>query len=433
MAKSGGMLNAICAKLLKTTNDVTCDKSTADTCDKDDEEAVDADVENNNAPGYKNTTVIKDQHGGRMMIPSPAQDSQQSIDSLMSIETESSIRAKPLSPQESTSPIRNGHSRRASGRRNRRKNMAPRNIAQLHEADDFIEEEIEEFEINNRGIDLVNMPVDEQRGKDVMVEAVRMEGSDDGCLMTALDLSSSVSTSNRDSESLATSASSVQIETLAAEEYTMDVTGALDLSLSKNSKSSDSNNVSFPSSTMSQMMTLETDDSSRDSESADIYVQTADPTKSSALPSGTPAREKAPNSSDANDMKDYAQNTMNELLSLYGLGKQEAESITESVSLENFSSGNILARQLPGTQLNQNQQIQVQAAALAAVAGRVQKKGVTRTKPSAEADAGTSNSSSPVPQSAGEAAYTKFVENISKLSKLPQGKTIPSLTLFLLI
>ena len=424
MAKSGGMLNAICAKLLKTTNNIPCDKIAADKCDKD-EEAVDADVENNNTPGYKEPTVIKTQHRGRMMIPSPTQDSLQSIDSLMSIETESSIRAKPLSPQESTSPVRNGHSHKPS-RRNRRKNMAPRSIAQLHEADDFIEEEIEEFEINNRGIDLVNVPEDGQRSKQAMVEGVRIEGSDGDNEMVALDLSNNVSTSNRDSESLTTSASSVQIETLAAEEYTMDVTGALDLSLSKSSKSSDnsysdSKNLSFTSSSMSQIMAVESDDSSLDSESADIYAQTAVAVRSPHLPSGFSTREKTSNSSDAKDMKNYAQNTMNELLSLYGLGKQEAESITESVSLENFSSGNILARQIPGAQLNQQIQA-VTSAALAAAAGKVQKKSEARTKPPSEKDASRSSSSSPTSQSSGEAAYTKFVENISKLSKLPQGK-----------
>ena len=417
MAKSGGMLNAICAKLLKTTNDSNDDNSTADTCDKDEEEeAVDADVENNNAPGYKDT-VIMTQQTGRMMIPSPTQDSQRSIDSLISIETESSTRAKPLSPQEERSSLAHDEHSFKTSRRNRRKNLAPRSIAQLHEADDYIEEEIEEFEINNRDATLFHTQSEEAKNQTTMVNTVIIDGNDANETMV-LDLSNSVSSSARGSESLTTSSTSVQIETLAAEEYIVDVTGALDLSLSKNSKSSDSNSASMNSDS-SQLMAVVTDDSSRDSTPPPTYPQiTANLLGMSSEPQ---SKEKVSSCSDAKDMKSYAQNTMNELLSLYGLGKQEAESITESVSLENFSSGNILARQMPGPQLNQQIQA-VTSAALAAVADRVQKKSDGKTKASAETNS-ADFSSNAAPSVTDEAAYSKFVENISKLSKLPQGKT----------
>ena len=415
MAKSGGMLNAICAKLLKTTNDATDDNTTADTCDKDEEEAVDADVENNNTPGYKDT-VIMTQRNGRMMIPSPTQDSQQSIDSLISIETESSTRAKPLSPQEKRSSLAHNEHSSKSNRRNRRKNIAPRSIAQLHEADDYIEEEIEEFEINNRDATLFHTQSEEPKNQASMVNTVIIDGNDENETMV-LDLSNSVSSSVRGSESLTTSSSSVQIETLAAEEYIVDVTGALDLSLSKNSKSSDITSVSVKSES-SQLVTVVTDDSSRDSTPPPVYPQiTANLLGMSSEPQ---SRDKVSSCSDAKDMKSYAQNTMNELLSLYGLGKQEAESITESVSLENFSSGNILARQMPGSQLNQQIQA-VTSAALAAVANGEQKKSGGKIKASAETKI-TDTSSDAAPPVTDEAAYSKFVENISKLSKLPQGK-----------
>lgn len=59
-------------------------------------------------------------------------------------------------------------------------------------------------------------------------------------------------------------------------------------------------------------------------------------------PQRTTSRQEMP---DAAALKDYAQSTMNELLSLYGLSGEEAESIAGSVPLQNFSSGKILERQ----------------------------------------------------------------------------------------
>ena len=144
---------------------------------------------------------------------------------------------------------------------------------------------------------------------------------------------------------------------------------------------------------------------------------------------------------------------MNELLSLYGLGKQEAESITESVSLENFSSGSILARQ-PGqklaastalaavaaeqqrssnssTQQQQKKQEAATAAALkaavegksAALAGLAKTLGAGATTHGEDSDSTPSSTASSPGTQPSEGIYAKFVNNISKLSKLPPGKT----------
>jgi hypothetical protein len=48
-------------------------------------------------------------------------------------------------------------------------------------------------------------------------------------------------------------------------------------------------------------------------------------------------------SNDEAEMKDYAENTMNELLSMYGLGG-EGETISSRIPLKNFDSGSILGR-----------------------------------------------------------------------------------------
>jgi len=48
---------------------------------------------------------------------------------------------------------------------------------------------------------------------------------------------------------------------------------------------------------------------------------------------------------EANAMKKYAENTMRELLSIYGLNSNEMpESITKSVDLANFSAGKCFSK-----------------------------------------------------------------------------------------
>ncbi len=315
MAKSGGMLNAICAKLLKTTNPSdTSDEGPSG--DQDDaEETTDADVENNNAPNIKKPARSSSGVPGALVPPD----------------------------------FRHGASS-VAGRKSRRKNQAPRNIAQLHEEDEGNEEVIEKYEVELDRAQVIHMPT---------TRPLLREFAED---VEALDLSSAAC--KRESLSLSNSSSSVRIETSAAEEYTMDVTGALDLSLSKGSnKSSDSQNSisSFLGRAWDPVATLESE-SSRDSvetffRSAGAAQRHAAYVHAAEKAFDLPAFSSGTGSSDATDMKNYAR----ELLSLYGVGKQEAESITESVSLENFASGNILARQMPMAHVS---------LALAAVSGR---------------------------------------------------------------
>lgn len=52
--------------------------------------------------------------------------------------------------------------------------------------------------------------------------------------------------------------------------------------------------------------------------------------------------EAVTSSADASAMKDYAEDTMKELLGLYGLNNEMVESITQNVPLQNFSSGKSL-------------------------------------------------------------------------------------------
>ncbi len=496
MAKSGGTLNNICAKLLKTTNtaelppdghDVTNTGTNGSHCDTQNE-ALYADMENNNAsikdsviselegaralpgisgeadplPGHPPSGIPDD---GNLMDSNPPSESRSSI-----INCETPTLSKP-SPSSDITPVLSHNTMQitqkstpgsgGSSRRNRRKNATPRNIAQFKP--DYSKDEIpEEYEIKNNVEKTMN-DKEEWEEEDPLVKRMRI--AEEGDNETALDLSA-VSHSNQDSDSLATSTGSVHIETLAAEEYTMDMTGALDLSVAKTNKGlpSDKLNVSNNSSSYSNQsedqpdpmdnaeFNEDEDNSSQDSFAADFFQQRINHFLPTTARPEVP--EKSPPRSDATTMKDYAQNTMNELLSLYGLGKQEAESITESVSLENFSSGSILARQ-PGQKLaastalaavaaeqqrstgssNAQQQQKRQEAATAAalkaavegkggvLAGLAKTLGARASAPGEDGDSTPSSTASSPGTQPSEGIYAKFVDNISKLSKLPPGKT----------
>ncbi len=377
MAKTGGMLNAICAKLLRTTHATA--GHTAEHYLEDQEASVDADVKNNNTPVELKEPVTGDQEtrNNEKKTETPIQEI---------------LSADAFIPREFSSN---------TGRKSRRKNFAPRSIAHLHEDTVEEREEIEQFEIDVRKEDVIHVPFARSNGK---FDAQTGDSEE----VMALDLSSNASTSYRESESLATSSSSIQIEPLAAEEYTMDMVGALDLTVSKTPKSCDTRDNTF---------TQSTDQVQRSDELAAVTCE-RQTFKTANLPpvSFTPNKDKT---SDASDIKNYAENTVNELLSLYGLGKQEAESITESVSLEHFSAGSILARHMtPPPQ-------HLQAAALAAAVERAQKKSDAATAGRKIVDPGLSKSKPPsAPSVAQEAIESISTDGISKVARPAQGKNL---------
>ena len=144
---------------------------------------------------------------------------------------------------------------------------------------------------------------------------------------------------------------------------------------------------------------------------------------------------------DASVIKDYAQSTVTELLSMYGVG-DEATSITSKIPLERFDSDRILGPREPREKPRPHKSHVINPeSSLAKALQSAHKRPVlniprsrdalpTTTDPSSMCSTPTSDhydldhsrSSSPETSEMQDAVYSKFVDNIAKLSRLPPGK-----------
>jgi len=107
--------------------------------------------------------------------------------------------------------------------------------------------------------------------------------------------------------------------------------GALDLTCAQKEEDSDSDSTDEDSRSSYPTMQPQSDDSS-------------DASGGTAMGQGRPPRLYGfpePRRQDVSSMKEYAERTMKELLSIYGLGGESAESLTSSVPMANFRSGKI--------------------------------------------------------------------------------------------
>ena len=176
-------------------------------------------------------------------------------------------------------------------RKRRRKNCQPRSLMQLnHEQEELmLKEQLSDYRVNNSGVDFDTIADDEEE---------------------ILDLSC-----GKKQEDLPISSNS--------DKHVTDDT-VVDLSIVTHGDPPEVESAQ----NCSRLVTMDTT-----TEDDDGAVKTAETT-----PSGAEA---------AVAIKDYAETTMNELLSIYGLSEDEAgESITRRVPLQNFAPSNILGREL---------------------------------------------------------------------------------------
>ena len=266
-----------------------------------------------------------------------------------------------------------------SSRKNKRKNFRPKNITQLQdppEHDDLGKDDlgIEEYVINNKGVDFDAMAEDEsQAHQEEPLELTNQSGGP--------------KSEERPPPPQSPSG------------FVTDDCGALDLSTccrpaGDGTCGSDGNEPQ--------------DLSTKSTGASGARVQPDKgtlPNQVASLPSCSKR--------DASVMKDYATNTMNELMRIYGFG-DEGESITQGVPLEKFESRSILGHNVTqgvsSTALGSGLQGQSQGWATPAkgeVAREVQGTGASEVVKT------------------GEGIYAKFTDsiaNMSKLSRLPQGK-----------
>ena len=144
-------------------------------------------------------------------------------------------------------------------------------------------------------------------------------------------------------------------------------------------------------------------------------------------------------SGDAAAIKDYAQSTVTELLGMYGLS-DEAQDVTQSIPLQNFSTGHILQhhpeshsihqrrRQLH-TKSRHNQHVSMPVkivAPKATIESMHRSPSLHTTMNTARHDPVTllQSSSSSSTQAASEGMYAKIVDSVAKMAKMPQGMNL---------
>ena len=190
-----------------------------------------------------------------------------------------------------------------SSRRKSRKASTPRNIAQIQKTYDHFDhvdekDELAEYEINNQNTDFPPEEVEEENDK--------------------ISYNSSYDSLGGSNESLETPKSSKELDkssdfSKSSEVYSLNNGAPLDLSVGKNDEQSSNNDYL-------------TSDEEDDGFSADrnLVIDESDNEKMNTAKSQTPSESKrdlADSKAHAAHLKDYAESTMNELISMYGFSR----------------------------------------------------------------------------------------------------------------
>ena len=376
MAKSGGMLNAICAKLLKAP--VTTENETAE------------------------TNATNDCQNDRETSPSD-----------FDFETDKENNNKPLllSKHREQSPIGDD-----GGRKNRRKSGKPRNITQFKVLHEESFDELEEYELNNKGVDfeeVLKEGENEEEEEDYVLDLSRPIESE-SFVEQGLDLSNGASTQNEDT-------------------FSHDESGILDLTVNKSHHQSDENHHGNQDreSMATGPVAMDTHEHSTDSLSAAQIPRPAHTNSSPNAHSHINGQSPSAEPTDANAIKDFAQSTMSELLGMYGLSS-EVESITKNVPLQNFASGSILSRNQDATPTKPKPFIpNVPNVFISNPLALSIKQEASKPSPAAT-DLSGQTQSSPAPLvsstqpsnsiATNQNLYAKFANNINKLAAAAQGK-----------
>ena len=364
-------------------------------------------------------------------------------------------------PMSAFDSVVNGEAGRS--RKRRRKNCRPRSLMQLSRDETFLKEDLEEYHVNNNGVDFYAVAADdEEEILDLSCCVKKQENvngcsngecggqlvddtpavvspltcgeskvfEEDGTRLVALDNKNEDEEGDNTSGVVATVPSGSDtpgvVETVPSGS---DTPGVVETVLS----GSDTPGVveTVPSGSDTPQV-VETVPSGSDTPGVVETVPSGSDTPGmvETVPSGsdTPQVVETVQSDDDSGMvetvpsgadaavaiKDYAESTMNELLSIYGLNEDHAEAITRRVPLLNFSPSNILGREQKNLPSGTLQITHLTNSSLSSDA-------LTR---SVEAKFGQSSGvavSAASPSLATEGIYAKFMDSMEKLAQMPRG------------
>ena len=250
----------------------------------------------------------------------------------------------------------------SSGRKNRRKNSRPKNISSFQEfpEDDLMitaKDDLEQYQMNNQGVDFHRLIAEEEAkkdGEDILSNRLvdNMNNAADFDDDSFHKMTADEANNNK------VKAPCDQYPDLCspADRFAVDTTGAMDLSVSQKTMTladeeedeclnDDDGPINLSFSTNDDKPHMVTNGSKEpNNNDTSPYLEQIGRNYSTKSKFAESQLLKRRLHGDANDMKNYAQSTMSELLSIYGLS-EEAEAITKTVPLQNFSSGTILDRE----------------------------------------------------------------------------------------
>ena len=325
-------------------------------------------------------------------------------------------------PMSAFDSVVNGEAGRS--RKRRRKNCRPRSLMQLSRDEAFVKEDLEEYHVNNNGVDFDAVAADDEEEILDLSCCVKKQENVNGC-------------SNGECGGQLVAATSAVVSPLTCgESKVFEEDGTRLVALDNKNEDEEGDNTSGVVETVPSgsdiPRVVETVPSGSDTPRVVETVPSGSDTPRvvETVPSGsdTPGVvetvpsdddsgmvETVPSGADAAvAIKDYAESTMNELLSIYGLNEDHAEAITRRVPLLNFSPSNILGREQQNLPSGTLQITHLTNSSLSSDA-------LTR---SVEAKFGQSSGvavSAASPSLATEGIYAKFMDSMEKLAQMPRG------------
>lgn len=231
-----------------------------------------------------------------------------------------------------------------SSRRKSRKAAAPRNIAQVREILDKLDcadenDELAEYEINNQNTDFppeedVSL---EEEDSIVRKDSAKTVHNDTDNSPVSASINNSLQNRKQSRKPLKSTQSFSTPGNTAA---------PLDLSVAKSTEDSDHSEKDFQEFNQSSQSLP----NASEHQAVSQLEMTSNPQKSASSSSSSSSKFKLAEKSEKQEMtvlKDYAESTMNELLSMYGFSAGSGDSLVQQIPSNNFTSNQILHKQSP--------------------------------------------------------------------------------------
>ncbi|XP_060080186.1 zinc finger protein castor homolog 1-like [Ylistrum balloti] len=358
---SGPISNSITTSCCEK-EELGCEKNNNDTTEK---EAHDPSISDKNISKTLNLSQRNDEDGSNLVTME--NEEVESIDqnggnvdtsfvkpsTTISMSTPTTLPISMSTASASTSTVSSQLKVFGASRRKSRK-ATPRNITQVREIIEQYDsiddkDELAEYELNNQNTTFPPPENDDDYMDEEENVRIQNESMDVGENLSVVK-SQSTENSITSNSSINDSSSSLNLTSASSEsrnsrkarkpQMTQSINMPLDLSVCRTDADDymDSDSSEFEYSMDGDEVSLRSESGRNSPEDLRLTASTDKP----SVPKSTPKNSSKQDNLEISALKDYAENTMNELLQMYGLSRS-ADSVTGQVHPENFSSNKILA------------------------------------------------------------------------------------------